>query len=121
MAPSRGLPSAYHCVVAFVGCGDHEVGASVSCWPTSGVPWMAGRTVGWSAPSALSGSPTPVEQEITAISPRFGLVMFGSNDVQARDVGAIDLGERGVARFLGVAAVSGPVVSLRAEETREEK
>ncbi len=37
--------------------------------------------VGWSASAALAGSPSPLEKEIDAISPRFGTVMFGTNDI----------------------------------------
>lgn len=42
-------------------------------------------TVGWSARSAVAGDPSPVEQEISAISPRFALVMYGTNDIQSRN------------------------------------
>lgn len=38
-------------------------------------------TVGWSAFSALAGSPTPLQQELDAAQPRFATVMFGTNDV----------------------------------------
>ena len=41
-------------------------------------------TVGWSATKALSGAPSPMAQEIKAISPRFAVVMYGSNDIQLK-------------------------------------
>ncbi len=37
--------------------------------------------VGWHAGRALEGSPTPLQQEVTALDPAFALVMFGSNDI----------------------------------------
>jgi lysophospholipase L1-like esterase len=43
-------------------------------------------TVGWSASGALAGDPNPIDQELAAISPRFALVMFGTNDIQARQL-----------------------------------
>ncbi|MFN3197165.1 MAG: SGNH/GDSL hydrolase family protein [Bradymonadia bacterium] len=42
-------------------------------------------TVGWSARSAVAGDPSPVEREIEAISPRFALIMYGTNDIQGRN------------------------------------
>jgi lysophospholipase L1-like esterase len=39
-------------------------------------------TVGWSVQSALRGSPSPVEREVSAIDPRFAVVMFGTNDIE---------------------------------------
>ncbi|MGE0791888.1 MAG: SGNH/GDSL hydrolase family protein [Sandaracinaceae bacterium] len=38
-------------------------------------------TVGWSASAALMGSPTPLQQELDAVEPRFASLMFGTNDV----------------------------------------
>jgi hypothetical protein len=38
-------------------------------------------TVGWSAFQALAGSPSPLEQEISAAHPAFATVMFGTNDI----------------------------------------
>lgn len=42
-------------------------------------------TVGWSASSALAGSPSPLQQEIDAANPRYASVMFGTNDVGFAD------------------------------------
>lgn len=42
-------------------------------------------TVGWSARSAIAGDPSPVEQEVAAIDPRFALIMYGTNDIQSRN------------------------------------
>jgi len=38
-------------------------------------------TVGWSAGAAIAGSPSPLETEVNALSPRYALVMFGTNDI----------------------------------------
>ncbi|MHB8873224.1 MAG: SGNH/GDSL hydrolase family protein [Myxococcaceae bacterium] len=43
-------------------------------------------TIGWSAWSALAGTPSPLSQESAAVHPRYATVMFGTNDVQAQDV-----------------------------------
>ena len=43
-------------------------------------------TVGWSATSAIAGTPSPLEREVSALAPRHALVMFGTNDVEARSV-----------------------------------
>ena len=43
-------------------------------------------TVGWSVGSALAGSPSPVARELAAVTPRYATVMFGTNDIQARDI-----------------------------------
>ncbi len=43
-------------------------------------------TVGWSALKALEGDPMPLEQEVSALSPRYGLVHFGTNDIQLRNI-----------------------------------
>lgn len=39
-------------------------------------------TVGWSAGMAIAGDPSPLEQELAAISPRFAVIMYGTNDIQ---------------------------------------
>ena len=38
-------------------------------------------TVGWSAFSAITGTPTPLQQELDTAQPRYATVMFGTNDV----------------------------------------
>lgn len=43
-------------------------------------------TVGWSAWSALAGTPSPLQREVDTIRPRYALVMFGTNDIQSRDI-----------------------------------
>jgi hypothetical protein len=43
-------------------------------------------TVGWSATSALAGSPSPIERELAAIEPAFATVMFGTNDIGANRI-----------------------------------
>ncbi len=42
-------------------------------------------TVGWSAFSPITGSPTPLQQELDAANPRYATVMFGTNDVGSAD------------------------------------
>ena len=38
-------------------------------------------TVGWSSGASIAGSPSALETELTALSPRYALVMFGTNDL----------------------------------------
>lgn len=42
--------------------------------------------VGWSVHSALAGDPSPVDQELRAISPSFATILYGSNDIQRGDI-----------------------------------
>jgi len=42
-------------------------------------------TIGWSAFSALAGTPSPLQQEVDAAQPRYATVMFGTNDVGFAD------------------------------------
>ncbi len=42
--------------------------------------------VGWSAPMALAGTPSPLDQELDAITPRLAVVMYGTNDVESGDL-----------------------------------
>ena len=58
-------------------------GAAGSTTPFNRVSLAA--TVGWSAGAALSGTPSPLDSEVAAISPRFATVMFGTNDVGFQD------------------------------------
>ena len=60
-------------------------------------------TVGWSASAALSGSPSPLSRELDAARPRAATVMFGTNDIQSRDIfryGAnlLDITDQAIAR-----------------------
>jgi GDSL-like Lipase/Acylhydrolase family len=43
-------------------------------------------TVGWAALHALKGTPSPAEQEVNAISPRFTLVTYGTNDIGYKNI-----------------------------------
>jgi hypothetical protein len=43
-------------------------------------------TIGWSAWSPISGSPSPLTREIDAIEPRIAVIMFGTNDVETRNI-----------------------------------
>jgi hypothetical protein len=42
--------------------------------------------VGWSADAVLAGDPSLLQQEGAAVKPRYAVVMFGTNDVEARDI-----------------------------------
>lgn len=42
--------------------------------------------VGWSVFHALRGDPAPLEVELELLDPRFAVVMFGTNDIQNRDI-----------------------------------
>ncbi len=68
--------------------------------------------VGWSASAALAGSPSPLEQELAAVSPRFATVMFGTNDLQAMDVFAYGRNLFGVVDRLADAGVVPLVTSI---------
>jgi hypothetical protein len=60
-----------------------KAGVAVSTNPFQRVSLAA--KVGWSAGAAIAGSPTPLEQELSAILPRYAFVTFGSNDAAAGD------------------------------------
>ena len=42
--------------------------------------------VGWSADSAIAGDPSPLDDEVAAIMPRYAVVMFGTNDAASRSI-----------------------------------
>ena len=59
--------------------------------PTLGSTTPFNRTslaavVGWSAWSAIKGSPSPLSKEVAAISPSLAVVMYGTNDIQAKNI-----------------------------------
>ena len=41
---------------------------------------------GWSASTALSGNPSPLQKEIAAAAPRFAVVMYGTNDIGGNNI-----------------------------------
>ena len=43
-------------------------------------------TVGWSAWAPIKGSPSALDKELAAISPRLAVVMYGTNDIQAKSI-----------------------------------
>jgi hypothetical protein len=43
---------------------------------------VVGRTAGW----ALAGDPSPLEAELAAMSPRFAVIMYGTNDIGLGDL-----------------------------------
>ena len=60
-------------------------------------------TVGWSAWAALAGSPSPLARELDATNARYAVVMFGTNDIQSRDLhrygqNLLDIAEQTAAR-----------------------
>lgn len=59
--------------------------------------------VGWSALNVLEGDPAALDVELDAIAPRLAVVMYGTNDIQRRNVdqyagSMMDLAERLLAR-----------------------
>lgn len=44
--------------------------------------WSISATSGWTTADVLSGSPPAIDREISAISPRYGVVMLGTNDLR---------------------------------------
>lgn len=64
---------------------DHfRMGAAGGTTPFDRVSLAA--TVGWSVGSAIAGSPTPVARELAALRPHQATVMFGTNDIQSRNI-----------------------------------
>ena len=60
-------------------------------------------TVGWSAWAALAGSPSPLAREYDAARPRYATVMYGTDDIQSRDIirygqNLLDLADQSLAR-----------------------
>lgn len=43
---------------------------------------------GWSAGKAVGGDPSPLDQELAAIDPRFAVVMYGTNDINLGNIHA---------------------------------
>ena len=43
---------------------------------------VVGRSAGW----AITGNPSPMDRELAALSPRFAIVMYGTNDIQLRNI-----------------------------------
>ena len=48
-----------------------------SSWSRVSLAVRVGRTAGW----ATAGTPSPVDQELSAVRPRFAVVLYGSNDI----------------------------------------
>lgn len=61
-----------------------RAGDAVGTDPFRRVSLAAG--VGWSASAAIAGTPSPLEQELSALHPRFASLMYGTNDVGFVDV-----------------------------------
>ncbi|MBL8954212.1 MAG: SGNH/GDSL hydrolase family protein [Myxococcaceae bacterium] len=67
-------------------------------------------TVGWSAGSAIAGTPSPLENEVNAHDPRYATVMFGTNDVGGMNLDTFGRNLFGIADRLTMAGVV-PVLS----------
>jgi len=48
-------------------------------------------TVGWSAWHPQQGDPSPLDIELDLLDPRFAVIMYGTNDIQNRDIDAYAL------------------------------
>jgi hypothetical protein len=57
-------------------------------------------TVGWSAGRVLTGDPSPLENEVAAARPRFAVIMYGTNDIQLRDISGYGANLLAIADFL---------------------
>ncbi|MEM1418213.1 MAG: GDSL-type esterase/lipase family protein, partial [Myxococcota bacterium] len=71
-----------------------ELGATVAFFRGGNAggtsPYSRGRSseaarVGWSLRNVLGGTPTRIQREVRAISPRYALLLFGGNDVEGRN------------------------------------
>lgn len=51
--------------------------AGVSPYDRASAATMIGKTAAW----AIAGSPSPIDQELTALSPRYATIMYGSNEI----------------------------------------
>jgi len=51
--------------------------SGVSSWERNTLAAVVGRSASW----AISGDPSPIEEEISAINPRIALVNYGTNDM----------------------------------------
>jgi hypothetical protein len=67
-------------------------------------------TVGWSTQAALAGTPSPLEQELTATRARFATIAFGTNDIQSMN---LDLYGRSMSTLIDTLLARGvvPLVS----------
>lgn len=57
-------------------------------------------TVGWSAGRVLLGDPSPLENEVAAVRPRFAVIMYGTNDIGLGDIAAYGAHLGGIADAL---------------------
>ncbi len=55
--------------------------ANDDSWTRSSLAARISMTAGW----AIGGSPSPLEQELAAATPRYAVVMYGSNDIGGGD------------------------------------
>jgi len=79
---------------------------AVSATNTSFNRTSLSATIGWSAGAAIAGSPTPIQQEVSAINPAFAVVMFGTNDTSMTGFWTFEKNLRGVVdQLLGLGVV----------------
>jgi hypothetical protein len=66
--------------------------ASSSSFNRTSLAAAAGQTAGW----AIGGSPSPIDQEVAAITPAFAVVMFGTNETDSTLIHAFERNLTGV-------------------------
>lgn len=64
-------------LVQFFRTGLVPVGGTVGCLERASLAAKVGEAAGW----ATAGNPSPLQQEIEAASPRYAVIMYGSNDI----------------------------------------
>ncbi len=95
---------------------DHfRVGDAGGTDPFRRVSLAAG--VGWSASRVLMGTPSPLDQELTAITPRFASLMYGTNDVGFVDV---DSHGRNMTRIVDAMLAGGTIPILSSIPPRDD-
>ena len=95
---------------------DHfRVGDAAGSDPFARVSLAAG--VGWSASRVLMGTPSPLDQELGAITPRFASLMYGTNDA-----GFVDLDSygRNMTRIVDTMLANGTIPILSSIPPRDD-
>jgi lysophospholipase L1-like esterase len=73
--------------------------------------------VGWTASRAITGDPSPLAQELAAVTPRFAAVMYGTNDVGFVDYDAY---ARNMAAIVDALVANGTVPLLSSIPPRDD-
>lgn len=90
-------------------------GDAAGTTPYARVSLAAG--VGWSASRALTGTPSPLRQELDALAPRFAVLMYGTNDVGFVDY---DSFLRNLAAIVDTALAEGTIPVLSSIPPRDD-